>query len=103
MNHVNLIGKVGAAPTIATRENGKKVARFYLSTNEHYCDSDGKTKTRSNNHRITAWGRWIPIIEEYGLEGSRLAIEGRLINRFYHSNGKSTCITEVEVNDLIIM
>ena len=47
MNHVNLIGKVGAAPTIATAENGKKVARFYLSTNEHYCDSDGKTKTRS--------------------------------------------------------
>ena len=51
--------------------------------------------------RTIVFASW--AVEEYGLEGSRLAIEGRLINRFYHSNGKSTCITEVEVNDLIIM
>lgn len=103
MNHVNLIGKVGAAPIIATTEEGKKVARFFLSTCENYCDSSGNTKTRNNTHRIIVWGRWIQIIEAYDLTGTRLAIEGKLTNRFYRSNGKATCITEVEVNDLIIM
>jgi single-strand DNA-binding protein len=103
MNHVNLIGKMGTAPTFAKTEEGRLVARFLLSTSEFYCDSKGTTKTRNNNHRISAWGRWVPIIEEYGIEGTRLAIEGKLINRFYQSNGKPACITEVEVNDLIIM
>jgi single-stranded DNA-binding protein len=42
-------------------------------------------------------------VVEYGKEGVELAVEGRLTTRFYNSNGKINYITEVEVNDLIVM
>ncbi|MEM0933246.1 MAG: single-stranded DNA-binding protein, partial [Bacteroidota bacterium] len=35
-NHVQLIGNVGDAPKITELENGKKVARFSLATNDYY-------------------------------------------------------------------
>ena len=103
MNHVNLIGKMGSSPKIAKSETGRQVARFLLATSEHICDSKGEIVAININHRITAWGRWVPFIEEYGIKGTRLAIEGRLINRVCQAQGVQACITEVEVNDLIIM
>ena len=38
-NHVQLIGNVGGEPQITNLENGKKVARLSLATNEYYKNS----------------------------------------------------------------
>lgn len=103
MNHVNLIGTVGTIPRLAKDGSGKQVARFILSTKEDYLDASGTLKARNFKHLISAWGRWIPIVVEYGKEGVEIAVEGRLTTRFYNSNGKINYITEVEVNDLIVM
>ena len=85
MNHVNLIGKICSAPKVVELTNGRKIAQFSLSTQESYLDVDGTTKVRKQWHRISAWGRWVAILEELGEKGLSLAIEGRLISRFYKS------------------
>lgn len=103
MNHVNLIGKISSAPTITELNDGRKIAKFSLSTKEIYLDSEGKTKTRNNWHLLTAWGRWIKVLEELGQVGSEMAIEGKLVSRFYNSNGQKKYVSEVEVNDIILM
>lgn len=103
MNHVNLIGKMSSSPRFVELENGKKLARFTLSTQETYLDVEGKPKTRKQKHTLTAWGRWVQILEELSVVGSKIAVEGKLVNRFYHSNGQRKQIAEVEVNDLILM
>ncbi|WP_179377400.1 single-stranded DNA-binding protein, partial [Winogradskyella wichelsiae] len=38
-NKVQLIGNVGNVPEITNLENGKKVAKFSIATNESYKDS----------------------------------------------------------------
>jgi single-strand DNA-binding protein len=103
MNHVNLIGKVSSAPKFTELQDGRKVAKFSMSTKEIYLDGDGKTKTRSNWHLVTAWGRWIKVLEELGHVGSEMAIEGKLVSRFYNTKGERKFISEVEVNDIILM
>jgi single-strand DNA-binding protein len=103
MNQVNLIGKVSSLPKITELENGKRIAKFTLSTKEQYLDADGKTKTRRNWHMLSAWGRWVKVLEELGEVGSELAIEGKLVTRFYQTNGQRKMVSEVEVNDIVIM
>ena len=102
MNHVNLIGKVSSAPRVMEMD-GRKIAQFTMSTKEHYITSEGETKTRKNWHRMTAWGRWVQVLEELGQVGMELAIEGKLVTRFYKSNGQRKVVAEVEVNDLVIL
>lgn len=103
MNHVNLIGKISSSPKYYENEHGRKVAKFTLSTKEIFIDAEGKTKSRRNNHLLSAWGRWIKVLEELAEVGTELAIEGKLISRFYSANGQRKCISEVEINDLIIL
>lgn len=103
MNHVNLIGKVSSTPKVVELADGRKVAQFTMSTKEMYLDGTGKTKTRNNWHKLTAWGRWVQILEELCQEGMDLAVEGKLVTRFYKNQGERKYISEVEVNDLIIL
>lgn len=103
MNHVNLIGKVSSSPRIVELADGRKVAQFTMSTRELYLDDTGKTKSRSNWHRLTAWGRWVQVLEELCQEGMDLAVEGKLVTRFYKNDGQRKCVSEVEINDLIIL
>jgi len=47
-NRVQLIGIFGQELTITNLENGKKVAIFFLATNDHYKDSKGEMTTDTN-------------------------------------------------------
>lgn len=102
-NHVNLIGKITSAPRFYEHPSGRRVTQFTLATQESYLDADGSTKVKKYWHRIAAWGRWVKVIEEYGHVDLQIALEGKLVTRFYYRDGMKQFISEVEVNDLIIM
>lgn len=103
MNHVNLIGKMASNPKYYELPNGRKVAQFILSTNEVYLDEKGKTKRKSHQHRLAAWGKWVQVLEQLANVGMDLAVEGKLTSRFYERAGEKHFISEVEINDLIIL
>ena len=103
MNHVNLIGKLASVPRYYELPSGRKIAQLTLSTQETVLDDEGKTKKTNDWHRVSAWGRWVQVLEELGQKGMDLAIEGKLKTRFYEKSGKKQFISEVEVNDLIIL
>jgi single-strand DNA-binding protein len=103
-NHVNLIGKITSDPRIAVLAGGRKVAQFSMATKETYIDEEGNTKVRQNWHRMTAWGRWVTILEEMCTAGIHVAVEGKLISRFYRlEGGQRQMVSEIEVNDLVIL
>ena len=104
MNHVNLIGKMCSTPRFVELKNGRKIAQFTLSTKETFLDKEGNTKVKNQWHQLSAWGKWVKVLEELGASGMNLAIEGRLVSRFYkNQTGEKKHISEVEVNDLIIL
>lgn len=104
MNHVNLIGQMSSDPKVVDLQNGKRIAKFSLSTRETFLDDEGNTKNVNNWHRVTAWGKWVPVLEQLGSKGQALAIEGRLRSRFFLTKtGERKSITEVEINDLVIL
>jgi len=103
-NHVQLIGNVGQEPTITNLENGKKVARFSLATNEYYIDSKGEKQTDTNWHTIVAWDKTAEIIEKYAGKGKEIGVVGKLKTRTYTTNdGNHRYVTEVEANEILLL
>lgn len=103
MNHVNLIGKARSEAQFIEMDNGKKIAKFSLSTKENYLDENGKMKSRDTWHTLTAWGKWAKILEQTEIKGTHLAIEGKLVSRFYKAGGIPKLISEIEINDLTLL
>lgn len=97
-NHITLIGNMGSDVRITNFDNGGKVARFQLATEDRSVSGNGAVEW----HRIFAWGNLARFIEIYGAKGKQLAIHGRLVNRTYtNQSGKPRKITEVEVKHVI--
>ncbi|MEM6735654.1 MAG: single-stranded DNA-binding protein [Bacteroidota bacterium] len=103
-NHVQLIGNVGIEPTITNLENGKKVVRLSLTTNENYKDSNGEKQTDTNWHTVIAWGKVAEIIEKYVTKGKEIGISGKLKTRSYEAqDGNQRYVTEVEANEILLL
>ncbi len=103
-NKVQLIGNVGQEPIVTNLENGKKVVRLSLATNENYKNSNGEKQTNTNWHNIVAWGKTADIIEKYVSKGKEIAIEGKLTSHSYQTKeGEKRYVTEVVVNEILLL
>lgn len=99
INSVRLMGHVGATPEVKKFDNGSKVAKLRLATNEKQKNAKGETIAITHWHNLVFWGKQAELIEKYITKGERIAIEGTLVNRFYESKtGEKKQITEVRVD-----
>ncbi|MDF0707815.1 single-stranded DNA-binding protein [Flagellimonas okinawensis] len=103
-NKVQLIGNLGNDPEIITLENGSKLAKFSIATNETYKNSNGEKVTDTQWHNIVAWGKLAEISEDFLSKGKEVIIEGKLTNRSYEtSDGEKRYITEIKCNELLML
>ncbi len=103
MNFVSLIGTIDKHPTEVETNNGQKHARFRLITSNTIVTGEGISKTCRESHNIYAWGKWHQVICAYAQPNLHVAIEGRLVNRYIRWKGSTIKITEIEINDLVII
>lgn len=103
-NTVQLIGNVGNDPEIKNLDGGKKVANLTIATNDSYKNDKGEKVEQTEWHKVVAWGKTAEIIEKYVTKGLQIAIEGKLTHRSYDDkNGEKRYITEVVVNDVLLL
>lgn len=103
-NKVQLIGNLGHAPEVRSTENGKKLARFSVATNEQYKNSKGEKVIETQWHQLVAWGRVAEIVEKFLGKGSEVAIEGKLVNRSYtDKEGNKKYVSEIQVSELLML
>ncbi|GAL77322.1 single-stranded DNA-binding protein [Algibacter lectus] len=104
-NKVQLIGNVGQKPAITNLEEGKKVARVSLATNDSYKNSKGEKVTDTQWHTLVAWGGKVAeLIEKYVDKGKEIAVEGKLTSRSYEGKeGNKKYVTEVIVSDILLL
>ena len=102
-NTINLIGRAGIAPIIRTFENGVKLAKFSLATNEVVIEVNGK-RTETQWHNIVAWGKKAELVEKFVKKGQLMAVDGKLVNRSFMSNdGTRRKLTEIQVNEILLI
>ncbi len=103
-NKVQLIGNLGQDPEIVLLENGGKLAKFSIATNETYRNSEGNKVTDTQWHNVVAWGKTAEIVENYLGKGSEVAVEGKLLHRSYEDKeGAKRYVTEVRCNELLML
>ncbi len=103
-NRVQLIGNLGSSPEIKTFEEGRKMARFRIATNESYKSDKGEWIQDTQWHTAVAWGKTAEVVEKFLEKGTEVAIEGKLVNRNYtDKNGEKRSITEVVISELLLL
>jgi len=102
-NNVQLIGRLGKNPEIRTFESGKKMATFTMATNDVYYNADGEKVEDVQWHNIVVWGKKVDVVENYLNKGSEIAIQGKLINRSYEKDGAKRYVTEINLNELMML
>jgi single-strand DNA-binding protein len=78
VNKVILIGNLGRDPEVRYTPSGTAVANFSLATTENWTNKEGQKESRTEWHRVVAWGRLGEICGEYLSKGRQVYIEGRI-------------------------
>ena len=103
-NKVQLIGRLGQDPEIMNFEDGNKMARFSLATDDSYKDKNGEKVDRAQWHTVVVRGGLVNVVENYVVKGKEIAIEGKLTSRSYEDKeGNTRYITEVYCNELLLL
>jgi single-strand DNA-binding protein len=102
-NRVHLIGNLGMDPEVVSFENGRKLAKFSLATNESYRNGEGKKVEDTQWHNIVAWGSLAGVAEKYLKKGNEVALEGKLTYRTYEDKkGNTKYMTEIIASDFLM-
>ncbi len=99
VNKVTLIGNLGKDPEVRALENGAKVAKFSIATNENYRDKSGEWQTQTEWHEIVAWRAVAERAESSLKKGMTVYLEGKLSTRTWQDkDGNNRKTTEVVSN-----
>jgi len=74
-NKVQLIGRLGQDPEIITFEDGGKMAKFSLATDESYKDKNGQKVERTFWHSIVVKNGLVNVVENYVTKGQEIALK----------------------------
>ncbi|MCW5519053.1 single-stranded DNA-binding protein [Aureitalea sp. L0-47] len=103
-NKVQLIGRLGQDPEIMTFDDGNKMAKFSIATDDSYKDKNGEKVERTYWHNVIVRGGLVNVVENYVVKGKEIAIEGKLTNRSYEDkDGNKRYTTEVFCNELLLL
>ena len=103
-NKVQLIGRLGQDPEIVNFEDGNKLAKFSMATDDSYKDKEGNKVERTYWHNVVVRGGLVNVVENYVTKGQEIAIEGKLTNRSYEDKeGGKRYISEVFCTELLLL
>lgn len=103
-NSVQLIGNLGQDPEIVQLENGTKLAKFSLATNDSYKNEKGDRVERTEWHNVVAWGKVADIIENFTTKGKMIALQGKLRTSSYEDkDGIKRRNTEIVLNEVLLL
>lgn len=77
-NHIHLTGNLGAAPKTITLKSGVVATEFSLATNDYYRDAEGNRQTRTEWHKVKAYGKMAELFSQYLHRGSQISIIGSM-------------------------
>lgn len=98
-NSITLIGNLGSDPKTATLPSGTQVTEFSLATNDYYRDREGNRQTRTEWHRVKAFGKLAELFDQYLERGSQVAIVGSMRYNKWIDKYDQTRITAEVVAD----
>ena len=102
INHVTLLGRVGAAPELRQTKSGTAVAQLRLATVRYSKSNDGQSET--DWHSVVVWGKTAEAVARYVAKGDRVHVTGRLQQHSWQTDsGERRSKVEVHANEVIFL
>ena len=99
VNKAIIIGNLGSDPQLRQLENGTEIATFSVATSEKWKDKNGEKQSKTEWHKIVAFGKVAEIIGKYLAKGSKVYIEGKMQTRSWEDDaGQKKYTTEIVMN-----
>jgi single-strand DNA-binding protein len=99
-----LIGNLGKDPETRYSPSGLAITNFNLATSETWKNKDGEKETKTEWHRVVAFGKLAEICGEYLTKGKTVYIEGRIQTREWEDrDGVKRYTTEIVVGQMIML
>ena len=100
INHVTLLGRVGADPELRSTKSGTAVVQLRLATDRY--SKSGQSET--DWHSVVVWGKTAEAVDRYVCKGDRVHVTGRLQQHSWQTDsGERRSRTEVHANELIFL
>ena len=104
VNKAILIGNLGQDPEMRATTSGTQVANFSLATSENFKNREGERETRTEWHRVVAFGKLAEICGQYLKKGKQVYIEGRIQTRNWEDqSGNKRYSTEIIANQMVML
>lgn len=103
LNKVQLIGFVGADPSVQNFSFGQKLTTFRLATNESVKKDDQTFETNAVWHNINCRNELAEYVEKNVKKGDKVYIEGKLRYRTYTDNNKNEKTVAFIATEKILM
>ena len=78
LNQVQLVGTLGAEPTVASSSTGKQITRISIATNRRVKTTEGEWTEVTDWHKVTLFGNEAEYMAKFGKKGAVVALGGRL-------------------------
>ena len=100
IDHVTLLGRVGADPELHSTKSGTKVVQLRLAT-DRYAKS-GQSET--DWHSAVVWGKTAEAVARYVGKGDRVHVTGRLQQHSWQTDSNERrSRTEVHASEVIFL
>ncbi len=101
-NFVILKGRLGIDPELKNLENGNKLARFSLATNESYKNGKGEWIEKTTWHNCIGWDKIAEKTFNSLKKGTEVLVKGKLAYRQYEDKeGIKRQLTNIVIEDFI--
>lgn len=101
-NSVHLIGRLGKDPEVKVFDKSKK-ASFSIATTDSYKNPKGEKVEDTQWHNVIIWGKLADVAGKFLKKGTEVCVEGKLVHRVYDAKGEKKYITEINVNDMLML
>ena len=102
INHVTLLGRVGADPVLRSTKSGTAVVQLRLATDRYSKSAEGQSET--DWHSVVVWGKTAEAVVRYVAKGDRVHVTGRLQQHSWQTDsGERRLRTEVHASEVIFL
>jgi single-strand DNA-binding protein len=103
VNKAILVGNLGGDPVLRYTGTGTAVCNFNVATSETFKDKEGVKQTKTDWHRVVAWGRLAENCGQYLRKGKQVYLEGKIQTRKWQKDGADVYTTEVVAFQMVIL
>ena len=102
INHVTLLGRIGADPELRSTKSGTAVVQLRLATDRYSKSAEGQSET--DWHSVVVWGKTAEAVARYIRKGDRVHVTGRLQQHSWQTDsGERRSRTEVHASEVIFL